>query len=405
LNWKKYNKDFTIMKKIIFVTLLFCLPLSWLKSQYALNSILESVEMNNTTLKAYREKAGADKIGNRTGINMANPEVEFGYLWGSPSEEGKRVDLSVTQSFDFPTAYRYKSQLAEGKNRQIDLVYDQQRREILHQARLICVEIAYQMKVNEQLVERRQRARQLSAAYDKRFELGDVDILERNKAKLDMLNMVKAVEMNEVDIVLQRDELKRLNAGQGFIVAILDYPGYDLPLNYEDWFERIKSNNPALLIAQQDIELNRKQEQLIKAMNLPKITAGYTSERVSGTTFQGVSVGISIPLWEGKNTVKHQKAQIIAAQVQYDDSRIQFQNTLKNQYEKAYKLSALLKEYKIILDATNNQELLKKALDKGQLSLINYLNELTIYYETVDKYLETERDYQLALAELQQWEK
>jgi hypothetical protein len=68
------------------------------------------------------------------------------------------------------------------------------------------------------------------------------------------------------------------------------------------------------------------------------------------------------------------------------------------------KLSILLGEYKEALEVTNNRELLKKALDKGQLSLINYLLELSVYYETIDKYLETERDYQLAVAELQQWE-
>jgi len=393
------------MKKIIYIILILGLPVNSVFSQDYFTPVLQSVEQNNTTLKAYREKANADKIGNRTGINMENPEVEFGYLWGSPSDEGKRVDLSVTQSFDFPTAYRYKSQLADGKNKQVDLIYEQQRRDILQQARLICVEYAYLMKMNEQLVERRRRSRELADAYEKRFQLGDIDILERNKTKLDMLNMDKAVDMNEVDIQLQWDELKRMNGGQPFMDGIQDYPPYDLPLVYTEWFERIRDNNPALLIAQQEIALSQKQEQLTKALNLPKISAGYTSERVSGTTFQGVSVGVSIPLWEGKNTVKHQKAQTVAARVQYDDSRIQFQNSLKNQYDKAVKLAKLLKEYRDILEVTSNGELLKKALDKGQLSLINYLNELTIYYDTMDKYLETERDYQLAVAELQQWEK
>ncbi len=393
------------MKKFIYIALLLILPISMVEAQDNFNVILQDIEASNTTLKAYREKANADKIGNRTGINMENPEVEFGYLWGSPADEGNRVDLSVTQSFDFPTAYRYKSQLADEKNRQVDLVYEQQRREIIQQARLICVELAYLLKVNEQLVDRKQRAKELSDAYQRRFELGDIDILERNKTKLDLLNAEKALELNEVDIRTQRDELKRMNGGLALMYSIIGYPAYELPLNYDDWFDRIKENNPALLLANQEIELSRKQEQLTKALNLPKISAGYTSERVSGTTFQGVSVGISIPLWEGKNTVKHQKAQTFAMQVQYDDTKQQFQNTLRNQYERASKLSGLLKEYNEILNVTNNAELLKKALDKGQLSLINYLNELTIYYDTMDKFLETERDYQLAVAELQQWER
>lgn len=390
------------MKPIIYI-LLSVLALS-AQAQGSFDNVLKEIEMNNTTLKAYREKANADKIGNKTGINMANPEVEFGYLWGSPSGEGNRVDLNVTQSFDFPTAYRYKTQLSDGKNQQVDMIYDQQKVEILQQARLICVELVYQTKMNKILSDRLKQARELSDAYQKSFDQGNIDVLERNKTKLNLLNAEKALQINEVDLNLSKSELQRLNGGLD-ITEFNRYSDFTFPLNFIEWFAIVKANNPSLRVAEQEVALSRKQEQLTRALNLPKITAGYASERVSGTTFQGVSVGVSIPLWEGKNTVKHQKAQTVALQMQHEDSELQFRNTLKNQYDKAKKLSLLLKEYEDALSVTSSQDLLKMALDKGQLSLINYLLELSVYYETVDKYLETERDYQLAVAELQQWER
>lgn len=390
------------MKPIIYI-LLSVLALS-AQAQVSFDNVLKEIEMNNTTLKAYREKANADKIGNKTGINMANPEVEFGYLWGNPSGEGNRVDLNVTQSFDFPTAYRYKTQLSDGKNQQVDMIYDQQKVEILQQARLICVELVYQTKMNKILSDRLKQARELSDAYQKSFDQGNIDVLERNKTKLNLLNAEKALQINEVDLNLSKSELQRLNGGLD-ITEFNRFSDFTFPLNFIEWFAIVKANNPSLRVAEQEVALSRKQEQLTRALNLPKITAGYASERVSGTTFQGVSVGVSIPLWEGKNTVKHQKAQTVALQMQHEDSELQFRNTLKNQYDKAKKLSLLLKEYEDALSVTSSQDLLKMALDKGQLSLINYLLELSVYYETVDKYLETERDYQLAVAELQQWER
>lgn len=392
------------MKRIVYTILLSALFTLNVNAQDAFTNVLQSIETNNTTLKAYREQVNADKIGNKTGINLANPEVEFGYLWGSPAGEGNRTDLGVTQSFDFPTAYRYKSQLAEGKNRQVDLTYDQQRREILQQARLICIELTYLLKMKKQLVERVGYARDLSDAYQKSFDQGNIDVLERNKTKLDLLNIEKQSQMNEVDITLQKSELQRMNGGQEILFDAGNYFGYVFPLDFSEWFARTKENNPSLRMAEQEVVLSRKQEQLTRALNLPKITAGYTSERILGTALQGFSVGVSIPLWEGKNTVKHQKAQTVALQMQYDDNKLQFQNTLKSQYDKAYKLSVLLKEYQETLKVTNDYALLKKALDKGQLSLINYLLELAVYYDTIDKYLETEKDYQFAVAELQQWE-
>ncbi|MDR1091444.1 MAG: TolC family protein [Prevotella sp.] len=392
------------MKKITYIIILLSGLFSLAGEAQNFDNILQSIEENNTTLKAYREQAKASKIENRTGLNLANPEVGFSYLWGSPNAASHRTNLDISQSFDFPTAYRYKSQLAEGKNKQLDLAYDRQRRDILRQAGILCVELAYRSKVNEQLTERLKYAKELAEAYQKSFDQGNTDILERNKTRLNYLNEEKALQINNVEINTLVMELQRLNGGLVFSASPNDFPVYALPTDYQEWFERVKENNPSLRMGEQEIALSRKQEQLTRALNLPKFTAGYTSERVPGETLQGFSIGMSIPLWEGKNTVKHRKAQTAALQIQHMDSKLQFQNTLKNQYDKAVKLSVLLGEYKEALEATNNRELLKKALDKGQLSLINYLLELSVYYETIDKYLETERDYQLTVAELQQWE-
>ncbi len=393
------------MKRIILIIISSVFIVLTVNAQDLFSHILGSIENNNTTLKAYREKANADKIGNRTGINMDNPEVEFGYSWGSPKDTGNKTDWAVKQSFDFPTAYRYKSQLATGKNSQVDLAYDQQRRKILQQARLFCIDLAYQNKLNKELVSRLGHARELAEAYQKRFDRGDIDILELNKTKLSLLTAEKALQMNEVEINTLKSELQRLNGGQAITTVLNDYSLYTFPISFPDWFERVKENNPSLKMGEQEIMLSRKQEQLTKALNLPKITAGYGRESILGTVQQGVTVGVSIPLWQGRNTVKYQKAQTLALQMQQEDFKLQFRNILKNQYDKAFKLSSLLKEYQTVMSITNNQELLKKALDKGQLSLINYLLELSVYYETMDKYLETEKDFQLSIVELQQWER
>ncbi len=367
--------------------------------------VLNRIESNNTTLKALQEKTKADKIGNKTALNLANPEVEVGYLWGSPSGEGNRQDLNVNQSFDFPTAYGYRSQVVKGRNVQADLIYQQQAKEILQQARVFCVELVYQTKRYAELSERVKLAKELSEAYQTRFDKGDINIIEYNKTKLNLLNAEKAMQITEVEIATLRAELQRLNGGEPMLDLLGNYSSYSLPLSFDQWFNEAKMNNPALESAMKEVDLSRKQEKLTKALNLPKITAGYMSERLLGTTHQGVTLGVSIPLWEGKNTVKHQKAQTVALEMQQKDSELQFYNTLKNQYNRAGTLFGLLHDYEEILSTSNNRTLLKKAFEKGQLSLINYLLELSVYYETIDQYMEKEKEYQLALSELQQWDR
>jgi len=51
----------------------------------------------------------------------------------------------------------------------------------------------------------------------------------------------------------------------------------------------------------------------------------------------------------------------------------------------------------------NNSDLLKKALDKGEITLINYILELSIYYESVNNLLILERDMNKTIAELNQY--
>lgn len=392
------------MKKIVYTLMLS----SFLFSAYAQqgsDKILESIRQNNTTLNALREQATADKIGNKTGLTPNNPEVELGYLWGSPSVEGNRKDLNITQSFDFPLAYRYKNQLSKGQNQQVDLIFAAEERSIIQEARLLCVELTYRNLFDKQLSQRLSHAQELADGYEVLFAKGEINIIDYNKTKLNLLNIKKASEVNLVEKNILIDKLEVMNGGLPIIAELLSaYPDYLLPADFLSWTANAEEMNPELKAAEQSIAISRKQEQLTRALNLPKLSAGYVSERVPSTTHQGISIGVSIPLWEGKNTVRHQKAQTIAMQAQHDDARLQFQNQVRTSYDKALKLQNVLKDYDQLLKASNNEELLRKAFAQGELSLINYLLELSAYYEAIDQFLETEREYQLAAAELRQWE-
>lgn len=392
------------MKKIVY-TLLLSSCLFAVHAQQGADGILESIRQNNTTLNALREKASADKIGNKTGINPENPEVEFGYLWGSPADAGNRKDLSITQTFDFPLAYRYKNQLSKGQNQQVDFAYAAEERAILQEARLLCIELTHRNLLDKQLAQRLSHAQKLAEGYEVLFAKGEINIIDYNKTKLNLLNIRKAHEVNRVEKQILTDKLQVMNGGLPANGELLfAYPDYLLPADFLSWLALAEDMNPELKAAEQSIVISRKQEQLTRALNLPKLSAGYVSERVPGSTQQGVSVGVSIPLWEGKNTVRHQKAQTIAMQAQHDDARLQFQNEVKSSYEKALKLQHVLKDYADLLKTSNNETLLQKAFEQGELSLINYLLELSAYYEAMDQFLETEREYQLAIAGLIQWE-
>jgi cobalt-zinc-cadmium efflux system outer membrane protein len=51
-----------------------------------------------------------------------------------------------------------------------------------------------------------------------------------------------------------------------------------------------------------------------------------------------------------------------------------------------------------------NTELLKKALDKGEISLLNYLMEISLAYSTIDKYMKAENELNKAVVLLYQYQ-
>ena len=69
-------------------------------------------------------------------------------------------------------------------------------------------------------------------------------------------------------------------------------------------------------------------------------------------------------------------------------------------YNRAFGLKLTADNYRKSLINVNNTDLLKKALDAGEISLLEYMVEIGLYYDTVNQALEAERDYQKAFAEL-----
>ncbi len=63
-------------------------------------------------------------------------------------------------------------------------------------------------------------------------------------------------------------------------------------------------------------------------------------------------------------------------------------------------LKATADKYRSVLISADNSIPLKKALDAGQISIQEYLTGISLYYDSKDRAIEAERDYQKAYAEL-----
>lgn len=391
------------MKKYILSGVTLILMQLTLLAQNSVDELLMQIEQNNSTLAAYRKSIDAEKIANKTGLTLPDPEVEFGYLWSNPSVLGKRTDFSVHQSFDFPTAYTYRKRISGMKNEQSEMEYRRMRNEIMAEARLLMVDLHYHNQLHALLSEREAEAEQLAKAYKARFDAGEVSILEHNKAALNLLNSSKAVERNRIEQEACYVDLLRLNGGAAIDSQQIRFDAEPLPTDFNNWYEQVEMNNPMLQWLKQEISIRENEQKLARANALPKLHTGYLSEKLVGEHFYGVNVGITIPLWENKNRVKQARAESEAAAEIQSDAQWQFYNEMKRLHAKALSLQSSLSDYRNSLNEVSNKNLLQKALDKGQISLVEYLLELTLYYDSVDRILDTEKELNETLAELKKY--
>jgi hypothetical protein len=369
-----------------------------------IDKIIAEVEKNNTTLIALRKKADAELIGNKTGLYLKNPELAFNYLWGSPENIGNRNDISILQSFDFPTAYGYRNQISESQNVQVELDYQKQSKSIIMQTRLVCNGLIYHNTLKSELNKRIANAQSIANSYKSKYDLGGASIIDYNKAQINLLNITKDAESNEISINALLSELMSLNGGINIEFVERGFPIQLLTMDFEQWYIQAEQNNPVLLWLKQEALISQKNEKLNTAMGLPKFQAGYMSENVVGQQFQGITVGLSIPLLENRNAVKYAKAKTIAMQSAETDTRLQFYNNLKTLHTKAVSLQKSLNDYRANLQLYSNTGLLQKALDKGELSLAEYFYELTIYYESFNKMLELEMTLNETIIELNKFQ-
>lgn len=387
------------MRKSIYIVIFFIYPfIAFTQNQY--DAVLHIIEANNSTLGVLREQVETQKLANRTGIFVPNPEVEFNYLWGNPNSIGNRTDFSITQSFDFPTAYSHRKNISELQNTNAELAYKSERTNILLYAKQTVIKLVFYNALMKEYIFRLQNAERIAEMTRIKLEKGEANILESNKSQLNLTAVQAELARLDAERTSLLSELKRLNGGKDIHISEVSFSQSALPADFEAWYADVEVKNPVLQYVIGEIEIGKEHVKLNRAVSLPKFKAGFMSEKIIGEHFQGVAVGVSIPLWENKNRQKHALSQVKTFETELEDNKIQFYNLLQSKYLIANVLRKNALKFRQSISENRNDALLLKALDAGEISLLNYLMEIGYYYEAMEKVLETERDFELAVAEL-----
>ena len=382
------------------VVLLFLFASNFLNAQNTIEQVITAVRENNKTLLAAEQYVETKKLKFHTGITPENPFISADYMLGRPVVGGNQFDFLISQALYFPSVYKRKGDLADQKEGLLDIKLQDIRQTILLESKTTVLELIYLNRQQVTLQKRVDINMKLVAAYQNKFDQEEISSLQLNKAKIQLLNFQTQLRTIANEIEIKTQHLTELNGGNKLPILDTVYPLLTLIPTFDVLEDSIEVNDPQLKKLNQQMEVYQATLSLKKAMTLPKFELGYHYQSVLGQTFNGAHVGISIPLWENKNSIKLANSNILLGKLQVEEHKIQHYFEIKELYGKYQNLKKAIAAYNVVLGGLNSENILQKSLELGEISFITYSNEIQYYYDAHDSFSMLEKEYQIAVAEL-----
>ena len=380
------------MKQFIVITLLASAALS-VNGQNSIDAVLRSIEANNKELQANNQLTVSKKLEAKLDNNLPDPSVSYVHQYGNREGMGIQGELVASQSFDFPSVYVQKNKLAKSKAASFDRQGAEFRQQILLQAKEICLDLVLLNQQRALLDQRRQNAEQLAELY--------ANILETNKIDLELLNAKTEARMNESARIAKLQELATLNGGIAIDFTDTTYMSDGDILSFEELCAEAVTSNPQLLTLKSEQVAARRQLSVNKSKSLPSFELGYRMNTATGgERFNGFLVGISIPLFSNRNNVKQAKAQALYTDLQLESTTTTVESELHQLYNQSVALKTSMDEYNTVLKSQNSLALLNKAIQTGQISMIEYFVDVTTFYQSMQNYMQLQNEYQKVMAQL-----
>lgn len=384
------------MKKIYHTALFLLVFPLWAQAQ-DITSVLQQIEANNKELQALKESNEAAKMEVQTRNNLEDPSIEYSPFFAKGVSGVASSEMVLRQGFDFPTLYYSRNRSGKLQQEALDMQQLAARREILLQAKNLCLDLIRLNKEQALLTERKKNADKLLAFFEKRLNEGDATLIEVNKIKMERMSIQTEMSQN---IAAHRTALQSLLAMNGNLPLSFSensYPEVASINSYDALYDEVMLSDASLKAADATARTTTQEVGISKQNWLPKLEVAYRRNTSLSEASNGFLVGGSIPLFSNRKKVKIAKAQALSAQLQLENTRLQLTAQIQSQFNEMQQLKEALSVYDVQL-MENTLKMLKEAVLAGQLSIIEYYVEAEGVYRNMQAYMEVENQYQKVMA-------
>ena len=369
------------------------------QSMESIDSVLAAVERNNLELRALQQNNEASRLEIQSQNNLQQDlSVSYSPFFTRGYDGVSSSELVVSMGFDFPSQYVSRGKSGKLQNQALDMQYALQRRDILLQAQLLCLDLVRLNQEKELLDTRMANADELLALMEKRFAEGGANIIEVNKVKMERMNVRTLAAQNEAARQNALQSLRAMNGNIPVELLAAEYPAVSDIVDYDEFYAEVMATDAGILSAEASVDAAAQEIKVNRQNWLPKFEVGYRRNTAMTEASHGFLVGASLPLFSSRNKTKIAEARHTAAQSELENARLQAETQLQSRYNELQQIRSAVQTYDVPL-MHSTLDALKSAVLAGQMSVIDYYVEADNVYGNLSTYLSLENQYLKLLAE------
>lgn len=369
------------------------------QSMESIDSVLAAVERNNLELRALQQNNEASRLEIQSQNNLQQDlSVSYSPFFTRGYDGVSSSELVVSMGFDFPSQYVSRGKSGKLQTQALDMQYALQRRDILLQAQLLCLDLVRINQEKELLDTRMANADELLALMEKRFAEGGANIIEVNKVKMERMNVRTLAAQNEAARQNALQSLRAMNGNIPVELLAAEYPAASDIVDYDEFYAEVMATDAGILSAEASVDAAAQEIKVNRQNWLPKFEVGYRRNTAMTEASHGFLVGASLPIFSSRNKTKIAEARHTAAQSELENARLQAETQLQSRYNELQQIRSAVQTYDVPL-MHSTLDALKSAVLAGQMSVIDYYVEADNVYGNLSTYLSLENQYRKLLAE------
>lgn len=366
----------------ILTTMVMAAGMTAMMAQTRFDAAVEMLLQQNPELRGVSAEMRAALNQRRGDAVLPDPEIDGGYEWGAGGI-GDKWNIGVTQSFDWPGVYMSKNKATRYASEAYEALAESRVNDKRVEITELLIDYVYTKRQLAIVREIRDRMDNMVKHYETAYANGESTILDVNTVKISRFDAERRCTDLENRLAVVEASIIAQGAGQQLdqeVAALEDYPAWRL-YSLDEYTESMEKRDPFLRHLDQLGQTARYDLEAQRRSRFPGISLGYRHVNELGERFNGISVGLTLPVFSSRYKTAAASALLESTLIQGDVARVGRIASMQADYTQASRLASEIERFRDVAMDPRPVELLKKALDGGEITVFTYMEEVNYFDE------------------------